>query len=535
MTNTKILSWATFLIIISYSSQAQKYDAYIAPSAQFITHVQSQMAIHGDLINDAAGGIDYQNGGKIIIYRTPTVSASPSRIYNGPSATTSTGNYNTGAPYLRVYDLVTDNSTNSAVPSGTQINTASGSGDIQVEQEVRISHEHSFVNGIIWTPRDKWQQAYILYEDSATYTGVAANNTAGPHIDGYAAYTGDQDFMFPIGNGVLVRLAGIKSPNTGTYRAAYFLQNPQSGTTGISGTSAAPGPMSGGMFAVSTQEFWDIDGTGSTNITLSAMNSAPNYTNWSTDFIQYQNDPSKEIGITGWDEWQYLGNSTPIMDVNTSGLFTTTIAVHPDSIGTGGNPFSAFTWAVNTATNLALDELHLKVFANECAAQILISTSNEDETDVAKILRTDEKGRTKEIAQIPMKRNTQGEQNYSYTDWDIIPDELYVYQVHVHNLDGSIDKSNTQALKVNCTEPTQWQAYPSPTQDKVYLEVNKDLAISKIKVYDILGHVTQQIYVHGTQRSFEIDLSGQSAGTYMITVFDDEGKSLYSTPVVRVE
>ncbi len=528
-----ILSITSAMLIGSADSLGQKQDVYINPSGKMMTHSQAQLAVYGDIINDALGGIDNNNGGRVYIYRTPSHSATPSRIYDGPTAPVSTGMYNAGGPFIRVFDLITDNTTQSAVPSGSLVNTASGAGDIEIEQELRVTNEHILLNGIIWTPRDKWQHAYLLYEDHGFHTGAGPNNSNGPHVDGYVAYEGKGSFVFPIGNGVVARKAGLKNPDQGIYRAAYFHRNPQLGTPGISGTSASTGPLGPDVIMVSTQEFWDIDGTGLTNITLSAQNGGQNYSAWNTDFAQYNGNTAVEFGIVGWDEWEYLGNQTPTNNVNAGGYYATSFPIKPDSFGTGGQPFGAFTWAVATASNFALKELSVEVSAQECDAHLRIHTLDEEDTKSAHVLRSKSNSLPIEIAEIPLRGNTIGDHYYHFTDTDIEDSQLYLYYVEVENLDGTIDKSNTVSFKSSCDQNAMWQVYPNPTSGKVRLQVNQDLNVSHIRVVDMHGRIVIAEEISSPQRLFELDLSNHATGNYIISLTDDQYNIVYRTYVLR--
>ncbi len=529
--STRILILA--LLLCPFSVWSQKEDIYIDTSGKIMTHSQAQMAVYGDIINDALGGIDNNNGGRVYIFRTAAQSATPSRIYDGPNADTSTGMYNNGAPYIRIFDLITDNSTQSSIPSGSLVNASSGGGDIQIEQELRVTNEHILINGIIWTPRDQWKHAYLLYEDHAFHTGAGPNNTAGPHVDGYVAYEGTGSFIFPIGNGVVARKAGLKNPDQGIYRAAYFHRNPQLGTPGISGTSASTGPLGPSIYKISTQEFWDIDGTALTNITLGAQNGGQNYSAWDVDFLAYHNDSTIEIGIAGWDDWEYLGNQTPTNSIHAGGYYTTTTRLIPDSMGAGGSPYAVFTWATAVAAKLGLDDIDLSIVEHDCHALINFTTLDEENTKSAHIIRTQLNGTSQEIAELPLKGNTIGEQSYSFTDEEVHHKTTYLYSVHIESLDGTVDKSKTVPFVSGCDDHSLWEAYPNPTTGKLSLEVNADMKIKKIEVHDISGRLVYEMTVEPHQRKFEMDISAQPQGSYVITVYDIYSNLLYTAPVLK--
>ncbi len=527
--NLKSIISTALLTSISMSlAHSQTDDIYITPSTSMITFPNVVMAIHGDIINDAQGGLNHAGGGKIILYKSATATSGASRIYDGPLSVAHNGMYNDSGSYIRVYDLVTDNATNTAIPSGTQINLASGAGDIQVEQEVRVSHEHSFQNGVVWTPRDLWQHAYVHYEDSAYYTGAASNNSSGPHIDGYAAHTGQGDFIFPIGDGSSTRMAGVTAAAPGIYKAAYFSQNAQLGTTGISGTSATSSPMASPILAVSTQEFWDIDGTGTTKITLSSDNSTGGYSDWALDFASTYNDASQEIGITGWDDWEYLGSGSATNDIYNTGFHTSNIAVNPDSLGMQGNPYSAFTWASASLSNLSLQNLKLDVAQTDCNALLSLTLTDEEGTKEAHILRTDDKGLVIEVGTITLKGSTEGTMKYTFVDSTVESKKLYLYTARIEYTDGSFENSAPVSLFANCDVATEWTVYPNPTKGKITLSCNQDIHASAIRVIDMRGRIVQNIYITDPHlRSYPLSLEGYSDGLYIINLTDEENNPVY--------
>jgi Secretion system C-terminal sorting domain/Bacterial Ig domain len=346
----------TLLIFLSnvILAQSTTEHIYIAPSGNMVTHPGAQMGIFGNIINDAAGGLNHNNGGDVYFYNhTDSITS----ILDGPISPVFTGNYNVGGSFVRFYNFYTDNNGANATPSGTLVNNNGGNGDINILQETRITNLHTFVNGTIWTPRNNWKHAFMHYDaDGASYTNHLPNNTTTATnrlmIDGYAAKTGSSSFMFPIGDGIYSRQSGISNPSLGTYKSAYFAKNaPIDGTVGLSGNNALPDVVpniGAGIVKVNKSEFWDIDGTASSNYIITALNSIPGYSNWDSVNNFKGLDPNKTT-ITGYDAWQDLGINAMVTAFNIDGTFSTTTAVTPDA------NFSAFTWANKSLTLIVPD------------------------------------------------------------------------------------------------------------------------------------------------------------------------------------
>lgn len=330
-----IIYWLIFIgILPEVHSQS---SIYLSPEASLSTFPGSQISIYGDIINDSKGGFNHQNGGDVYIIRHSKNGNGSSKIIDGPYSVKPLDNYNTGGSYCRFWNLHTDNTVSISNPSGTKVNTRSGSGNIEIYQEIRVSNIHYFVNGIIWSPRDEWKNAFLHYDsDSSSYQGADDKK----HIDGYVAKSGSNDFIFPAGDGKIMRNCGIVAPENGIYKAAYFSQNPFNGTIGLSGNNINPNitdNISEKILKVCSTEFWDIDGTGMTKVFLVAENQKYGYSEWIHNFSDYN---VNSIVITGFDgNWKNLGlQETSNLNYTSNNSFQSIIKCVPDS------GFTLFTW-----------------------------------------------------------------------------------------------------------------------------------------------------------------------------------------------
>ncbi len=292
------------ILILATSFCFSQESIYISENANIYTFDKSQITIFGDLINDSKGGFNHNNGGEVYIFRDKNNGKGNSRIYDGPNANIGNDNYNKDGSYCRFWTLHTNNIINKSVPSGTLINTESGNGNIQIEQEVIISNKHYFDNGMIWTPRNRWQHAFIHYENiGKSNQSICEFYNDDNHIDGYAAYSGKNEFNFPIGDGIKLRICGIK--NGDISKAAYFNINPLEVSSGISGIIPSKSDFNNideNIIEVSKTEFWDIDGISESQIQLYCLNSVSGYSGFAANFIKSQN-----ITIAGFNgKWKNL-------------------------------------------------------------------------------------------------------------------------------------------------------------------------------------------------------------------------------------
>ena len=332
--NLKTILFNIVLLTLPFLCFGQQ-DIFIDSNAHLTTFSKSQIGIFSNVINNSKGGFNHSNGGDVYLYNHS--GTQKSLIKNLDSSYSSSGLYNQNGNFIRFWNLHTDNTFTQSKPSKTLINKDFGQGAIEVRTELQVTNTHYFENGIIWTPRSKWKSNYIHYQgDSAKLRG----NDNQKHIDGYAVKSGNNPFEFPIGDGKTQRKAKISPNATGIskFRAAYFNQNPQLGTFGISGKSSlndSSKNLSGGLIKISKSEFWDIDGTDSVLIGLESLNSFKGYSNLASDFSL----PNDSIAISGFDgKWNNLSAKSYLTNHSFDGFVYAEKYVIPDS------NFSAFTW-----------------------------------------------------------------------------------------------------------------------------------------------------------------------------------------------
>lgn len=155
-------------------------------------------------------------------------------------------------------------------------------------------------------------KGYFSFESSATWT-AAANAS---HVDGYVTHYRMGDFVFPIGDNGVYRPASVTN---GPASAAYYAVNPN-GSYPVSSTASD-------VSNVSTIEYWDVDGTGSNDLTLTW--------NATSDINTVTGGNLSNLIIVGWDGTQWV--KVPSV-VNTNSLDAST-----------SNP--AFTGAASSLTS----------------------------------------------------------------------------------------------------------------------------------------------------------------------------------------
>lgn len=175
-----------------------------------------------------------------------------------------------------------------------------------------IINSVSYIAGDIITPRENPIVAIDYLEDAFYILENDEKNT-----DGYASYSGDLSFTFPVGDNDKLRpiITTNTTPNT-TVKAAYFDENPNFPVNfNTSFNTDALEPIIG---AVSTIEFWDFDGPSEAFVTLT----------WNPESeIDNLVSNLSNLRVVGWHiqdkEWKDLGNtnSTGVLSEGTISSF----------------------------------------------------------------------------------------------------------------------------------------------------------------------------------------------------------------------
>ncbi|MFD2564518.1 gliding motility-associated C-terminal domain-containing protein [Aquimarina rubra] len=192
--------------------------------------------------------------------------------------------------------------------------------DLFLEVAVGVNNFQEFINGRVFTPRDRINVS-LDYLNDAPYLGENDDR----YVDGYASITGQLDFSFPIGDDFRLRPARIESQAANnTARAAYFFENPNfPNFFSDSFDTANFGDL---LYGISIFEFWDVDGDRETRVTLT----------WDTNSnIPTLVNDLEDLRVVGWDsnleQWVNLGNTAITGDLDT-GEITSDLIIPNDYV-----------------------------------------------------------------------------------------------------------------------------------------------------------------------------------------------------------
>lgn len=174
---------------------------------------------------------------------------------------------------------------------------------LQISTEV--SNGLSYIIGDVITPRvdpnislDFLSNSFYISEDDLRLT------------DGYASFNGNDSYTFPIGDDNKLRpLITPLQSNNPKFKAAYFNEDPNFPSTFSTTFNTNSSEVI--INTISTEEFWDFNGTETTLVTLT----------WNQESIinNLTNDLMK-LRVVGWskteNKWLDLGNTNVTGDIN---------------------------------------------------------------------------------------------------------------------------------------------------------------------------------------------------------------------------
>tara|TARA_R110001592_G_scaffold276134_4_gene543275 strand:+ start:1774 stop:2937 length:1164 start_codon:yes stop_codon:yes gene_type:complete len=189
--------------------------------------------------------------------------------------------------------------------------------DLQLELGIDNSNNTNFILGNIRTPLTQ-PSIFYTFLDNSFYTGE--NDFS--KIEGYAAITNQQDFAFPIGDSQFLRPLIINSESTNLFaKSAYFYENANNPISFTNSYDTFETDLD--VESVSTNEFWRLEGTIPSKITLSW--------NQRSAMAGLTDDVTLIIPV-GWNKnserWTNLVGGTPVGSLNEG--FITSASFIPD-------------------------------------------------------------------------------------------------------------------------------------------------------------------------------------------------------------
>lgn len=379
-------------------------------------------------------------------------------------------------------------------------------------------------NSAIFTKRDL--PIGVVSFGAAVTSGVLGEAT---FIDGYVKKAGTDSFIFPVGDNGAFRPFAVSSDQT---LGAYYGVNPAVAVTsnpagGDYGVLPAGGPFSttnlgDGLGAVSTSEYWDINGTSPSKITLSwNSNSAVN--------ALVTNRGLSKLTIAGWDgnKWVNLPATVDATSLfgqpstASSGSLTTMLDVVPDT-------YNVYTLGALRDGALPVVLVNFTAVARERATYLEWFTSEEINSSHFEIERSDDAKSWREIGNVAARgegvATASTSMQYGFTDENPLGGtNFYRLKMVDRPVDGQDETfAYSRIVKVDMGGQPDWAVYPNPVAEKLFFsrDIKQNLAFTRLT--DAGGRT---VYASREASGEGIDVSRMPPGLYLLKFSFTDGLS----------
>ncbi|MDO6432681.1 T9SS type A sorting domain-containing protein [Flavitalea sp. BT771] len=368
--------------------------------------------------------------------------------------------------------------------------------------------------GIIGTVRTAPYGTLNFASTASSYTGADNAN----YVEGYIRKSGTASFIFPVGNnGHYGPFAASADGTTGAYfhadPNAAVIPDPAGGNYPPlpAGAPFSTSSKGAGVTSVSPVEYWDIDGSGATNLTLTW--------NAGSGVGTLTGNTLSELTIVGWDgsKWvnipstvdatSVLGGSSSL----TAGSITTSATITPNS-------YVAYTLGY---TGVALPVTLLSFTAIRASDGVKLNWETTDEVNFSHFEiqhSTPMQGDWTVIGTVPISVAGTLNNAYSFTHPD--PAEgVNLYRLKMIDLDGKYTYSQVCAISMDGSSGIF--IYPNPASDVINIQTNHPGAVRVAKLSDWNGKTLQTVPLLSNDN--RIDVKAMVSGIYILTIFYQDG------------
>jgi hypothetical protein len=359
-------------------------------------------------------------------------------------------------------------------------------------------------SGIISTKRSA-PYGVVTFSGNAALTGIS--NTK--HIDGYVKKAGTTKFAFPVGdNGVYRPFAASGDATTG----AYFLEN-ANGVTIPAGGPFLVANKENTLDKVSAKEFWDIDGTNATAVTLTW--------NAASDITGLTGSALSRLTIVGWNaaasRWEKI-ISTPDATALLGGASTLTAGSITTSSTLVPNTYNIYTLGATISGPLPVTLISFKAVADDAGqAKLNWSTTYESNSEVFNVEHSSDgkdwtlKGKVESVGESSVLVN------YNFTDVTPVAGEN-LYRLKMIDKDGTYAYSRIESVQIG--EKTVITFFPNPVSEKLFIMIQDVNAVKEVNLHSVNG---DKIYSSSLVTGGGIDVSRYNPGIYLVQVILKNG------------
>ena len=361
-------------------------------------------------------------------------------------------------------------------------------------------------SGIVVTKRAA-PRGIVSFSSSSVLTGI--NNAK--HIDGYVKKNGTTSFLFPVGdNGIYRPFAAAGDGTTG----AYFLEN-ANGATIPSGGPFLIVSKDATLSSVSNREFWDIDGTNASRITLT-WNAASGISALTENNIT-------RVTIAGYNtttsKWEKINSTLDVISILggsstvSAGSITTSASLVP-------NTYSIYTLAAVPTDPLPVTLISFSATKND-ADQVLLkwSTSFESNSKQFDIQHSTDGKAWVTKGTVDASGESKSVAGYQFIDSSPNAGEN-LYRLKMLDKDETFAYSRITSVKIDGLFETAF--YPNPVSEKLYLKTAQPNKVREVNVRNSAGNL---VFNSPSIPVFGIDVTRFNSGIYLIQVILIDGSS----------
>lgn len=465
----------------------------MADAQTFTTYGPSDpQVIDGGYFSDySADGTIVQAGGSMTLSNTATYEHGNFLFQNNGTWNSLTGSLDlfAGSGAVTI--------SGSSMPSFYNLQLANGNTTaVTNTQGINIGNQLAFGTGtIVSTVLANLTTGAVKFADNATYTG---GNTDAQHVNGFVMKTGNDAFVFPIGNASDLRTLSISAPATSSsIAAAWILGNPNSVNDPTDGVTHSTAAVGSGIMAVTQIGFWDYALVAGDDDGVTVTVSLPDVAYFSL---------AADLRLAGWNGTQWIdlsGGSNASGNTEGSTLSGTIPA---------GQTISALGIA-SSATPLPV---HFSVFYAQAQSCTVDLNWRIEETGFTGSFFIERSTDGRNFVTIAEQKAQNGQQAYVATDAPPSEGTSY-YRIRQTDVDGSSAYTNVQQVNLHCGERGQIRVFPTISSGIVYVHLPKGYEHAKVHVIALNGQlIDTDITSEGLQRT--VHLSNIAAGQYLLAV-----------------
>lgn len=443
---------------------------YVHSGVELRMHATSDVALHGVLLNDGTvGGDSALNSG--VIY------------FDGSSLT-----YVGGTNKVQFDSVVMDNSSN-----------------VYINVELDVKSNLEFVSGEIISDRSDSNSVFVHFFDGATYTG--AGNSS--YVNGVVRKTGDDSFVFPVGNQGNLQPISISAPSVVSDHFTAFYRQDDAGNHGYS-TNSWDSTCGGSPVVeyVGDNEYWFLDRTnGSSDVQVTL-----NY-----DAVSGVVMPS-EVMVARWNgtKWVSQGNGGNTGSV-TNGTVTSGTGCGTNGSASSVSSFGSFTLCASSLSALPVNLIQFNAEPyGDNQARLYWSTSMQYNHSHFEVERSIDGKNFYPIGTEYGDAFTEQVSEYMMIDPSPFMGLNY-YRLKQVDLDGKYEFSPVRTVRFDY-KIGRIAVFPNPTAGMLTVLVPAENKYQTITVFDALGKQVVSTLVAPGENTVGLDLSDMSRGVYVLTI-----------------